>query len=68
MLQWVIHPYFMDFLQIFTNSRHDTEMKILKILASNSERFRFYGIFKKLQIDDDKGGPPNTTISSITSA
>ena len=38
-------------------------MKILKILASNSKRFRVYGIFKTLQIDDDKGEPPNTTIS-----
>ena len=26
-------------------------MKILKILASNSKRFRFYGILKKWQID-----------------
>ena len=26
-------------------------MKILKILASNSKQFRFYGIFWKLQID-----------------
>ena len=31
-------------------------MKILKILASNSKSFRAYGILKKLQIDDDKGG------------
>ena len=38
-------------------------MEILKILSSNSERFRVCGIFKKLQIDDDKRGPPNTTIS-----
>ena len=29
-------------------------MKILKILASNSKQFRVYGIFKILQIDDDK--------------
>ena len=27
-------------------------MKILKILASNSKRFRFCGIFKKWQIED----------------
>ena len=32
-------------------------MKILIILASNSKRFRVYGIFKKLQIGDDKGDP-----------
>ena len=39
-------------------------MKILKILVSNSKGFRVYGIFKTLQIDDDKGGGlPNTTIS-----
>ena len=54
----------MDFLEIFTSgSFYHRDMKILKILASNSKRFRVYGIFKKLQIDDDKGGPPNTTIS-----
>ena len=29
-------------------------MKILKILDSNSEQFRVYGILKKWQIDDDK--------------
>ena len=27
-------------------------MKILKIVASNSKRFRFYNIFKKRKIDD----------------
>ena len=32
-------------------------MTILKILASNSKRFRVYGTFKKLEIDDDNGGP-----------
>ena len=57
------HPYLIDFLEIFTSGRCHRNMKILKILASNSKRFRVYGIFKKLQIDDDKGGPPNTTIS-----
>ena len=31
-------------------------MKILKLLASNSKRFRVYGIFKKWQIDVDRGG------------
>ena len=53
----------MDFLEIFTSGRYHRDMKILKILASNSKRFRVYGIFKKLQIGDDKEGPPNTTIS-----
>ena len=47
----------MDFLEIFTSGRYHREMKILKILASNSKRFRVYGIFKKLQIGDDKGDP-----------
>ena len=53
----------MDFLQIFTSGRYDRDMKILKILVSNSKRFRVYGIFKTLQIDNGKGEPPNTTIS-----
>ena len=30
-------------------------MKILKILACNPKRFRFYVIFKKWQIDDVGG-------------
>ena len=30
-------------------------MKILKILASNYKWFKVYGIFKKWQIDDDRG-------------
>ena len=46
----------MDFLEIFTSGRYHRDMKILKILASNSKLFRVYDIFKKLQIDDDKGG------------
>ena len=58
----------MDFLEILTSGRYHRDMKILQILASNSKRFRVYGIYKKLQIDDDKGGLPNTTISYITSA
>ena len=49
------HPYLMVFLKIFTTGRYHREMKIIKILASNSKQFRFYGILKKLQIDDDKG-------------
>ena len=57
----------MNFLEIFTSGRYHRDMKILKILPSNFKPFRVHGIFKKLQIDDDKGGPPNTTISLITS-
>ena len=46
----------MNFLEIFTSGRYHRDMKILKILlASDSRRFRVYGIFKQLQIDDDKG-------------
>ena len=45
----------MDFLEIFTSGRYHRDMKILKILASNSKRFRVYGIFKNYKIDDDKG-------------
>ena len=55
------HPYRMDFLEIVTSGRYNRDMKILKILASNSERVRGYSIFKTLQIDDDKGRPRNTT-------
>ena len=43
--------------------RYYRDMKTVVLLAYNSKRFRIYGIFKKLQIDDDKGGPRNTTIS-----
>ena len=56
-------PYLMDFLEIFTSGRYHRDMNVLKILASNFKRFRVSGIFKKLQIDDDKWGPPNVTIS-----
>ena len=42
---------------------HHRDMKILKVLASNSKQFGVYGIFKKQQIDDDRGGLPNTTFS-----
>ena len=57
-------PYLMDFLEISTSGRYHRDMKILKILlASNSKRFRVYGIFKKLQIDGDKGVPPTTILS-----
>ena len=50
----------MDFLEIFTSGRYqryeNSENISLKLQA-------VYGIFKKWQIDDDKVGPPNTTIS-----
>ena len=45
----------MRFLEIFTSGRYHSDMKILKILASNSKRFKEYGVFKKWQIDDDRG-------------
>ena len=45
----------MDFLGIFTSGSYDRDMKILKILASDSKRVRVYGIFEKWQTDDDKG-------------
>ena len=41
----------MEFLEIFTSGSYDRDMKILKILASNSKRVRGYGISKKWQID-----------------
>ena len=57
-------PYLMDILEYFKSGRYHTDMNILKILTSNSKGFRVYVIFKKLQIDDDKGrGATNTTIS-----
>ena len=40
-----MHLYLMDFLEIFTSGRYHRDMKILKILASNSK-----------QIDDDTRG------------
>ena len=43
----------MDFLEIFTSCKYNRDMKILKILASNSKRFRIYAIFNKQKIDDD---------------
>ena len=46
----------MGFLEIFTSGRYHRDMTLLKILASNSNWFRVYGIFKKWQIDDDRGG------------
>ena len=44
------------FLEVFTSGRSHKDMKIQKILASNSKRFRVFGILKKWQIDDDSGG------------
>ena len=40
----------MAFFEIFISGRYHTDMKILKILASNSKQIRFYGIFEKWQI------------------
>ena len=60
--------YVLDFLEISTSGRFHRDIKILKILASNAMQFRIYGIFRKLQIDDDEGGLPNTTFFEITSA
>ena len=40
----------MDFFEIFTSSKYHRDMKILKVLASDSKWFRFYGIYKKLKI------------------
>ena len=45
----------------FTSDKYHRDMKILKILASNSKQFRFYGIFNKWQIDDDSGGREGRT-------
>ena len=50
----------MEFLELSTSGRYHRDMKIL---ASNSKWFKVYGVFRKLQIDDDKGGALNTTIS-----
>ena len=45
----------MDFSEIFTSGRYQRDMKILKILASNTKRLRGYDILKEWQIDDDRG-------------
>ena len=71
MLHWAIpceiiqgiSPLPHGFCRIFTSGRYHRDMKVLKILASNFRRFRVSGIFKKLQVDDDKWGPPNRTIT-----
>ena len=36
----------MNFFEFSTNGRYHRDMKILKVLASNSKQFRVYGIFK----------------------
>ena len=46
----------MDFLENFTSGRYHREIKILKILACNSKRFKAYGIFKKWKFDGDSWG------------
>ena len=40
----------MDLFEIFNSGGYHRDMKILKILASNSSRFRFFDIFKNGQI------------------
>ena len=50
------HPHLMGYLEIFATGSYHRDMKILKILASNSQWFRVYGIFKKWQIDDGRAG------------
>ena len=50
------HPYLVDFFEIFSNRKYHRDMKFQKILASNSKRFRFYGIFKKGKMMIE-GGP-----------
>ena len=48
------HSYLMDFLEIFSSGRYHWDMKILKILASNSNSF--IQTFKKWEIDDTGWG------------
>ena len=43
------------FLEVFTSGRYHKDIKIQKILASNSKRFIVFDILKKWQIDDDSG-------------
>ena len=60
----------MDFFEICTSDRYHRDMKILKMLASNSKRLRFYSIFKKWKIGNGNAlaNILNTTSSQITSA
>ena len=48
--------YITDFLEIFTSGRHHRDLKILKILTSNSKRFRVYGIFQNDKLMMIDGG------------
>ena len=43
------------FLKIFTSGWYHRDMKFLKILTSKSKRFRFHGIFKKIQFGNIGG-------------
>ena len=43
------------FLETFIKGRYHRDIKIQKILASNFKRFRVYGIFKRWEVDDDRG-------------
>ena len=45
----------MGFSEYFASGSYNRDMKTLKILASNSKPVRVYEIFKKWQIDGDKG-------------
>ena len=45
----------MDVYEIFTSGRYHRDMKVLKILASNSKHFKIYDTFSKWQVID---GPP----------
>ena len=57
MLHWKInhkssracHAYLRDFFEIFSIDRYHRDMKILKILASNSKQFRFDESFTKIK-------------------
>ena len=57
----------MDFLEIFTSGKYHRDMKILKILASNSSGSEFMAFLKNdklMMIGVGRGSEqPNTTIS-----
>ena len=46
----------MGFFETFTSGSYHKDMETLKISASNTKLFRFWGIFKKWQIDYKGGG------------
>ena len=48
----------MDFFEVSTSGRYHRDMKILKTVASNSKRLRFYDILKndKLMLGGGEGG------------